>query len=111
MGAVLLAAIIILALGLSMQGALSHSFYPWECCHDQDCWPTGADAAGLIREPDPIFTRGGWRLHDGTIIPFNQTRPSPDERFHVCRYGGAASGAVIRPAEKMPCLWVPQGGV
>jgi len=100
---VLLAAIFMIAASIGQ--ALSHSFYPWECCHDRDCWMTGETG----REPDPKFTREGWLLSDGTLIPFNAARPSPDGRFHVCRYGGTDKGSVIRPHDKPPCLWVPQG--
>jgi hypothetical protein len=25
----------------SSESAKAHSFYPYECCHDQDCWPMG----------------------------------------------------------------------
>lgn len=85
--------------------ALAHSFYPWECCHDQDCWPTGEPG----REPDPTFTPRGWKLFDGTIVPFNQARPSPDGKFHVCRRGGQANGDLIVPDGKPPCLWAPMG--
>lgn len=96
----------VIAIGIAaLTRAQAHSFYPWECCHDEDCWQMGAGG----REPDPEFTRDGWRLSDGTIVPFSAARPSPDGRFHVCRQGGAASGAVIRPSGAPVCLWVPQG--
>jgi hypothetical protein len=85
--------------------ARAHSFYPWECCSSQDCWPMGLDADA--REPDPVETRAGWRLADGIVIPFALTRKSPDGRFHVCRRGGAADGAVIQPSERPICLWAP----
>ncbi len=85
--------------------AQAHSFYPFECCHDQDCWPMGKGE----REPDPVLTPQGWRLFDGETIAFSETRPSPDGRFHVCRKAGAAEGAVIRASGK-PCLWVPPQG-
>ena len=85
--------------------ALAHSFYPWECCSNTDCWPTGADG----REPDPVFTPRGWKLADGVIVPFDQARPSPDGKFHVCRRGGQADGALIVPDKKLPCLWAPEG--
>ncbi len=63
------------------------------------------------REPEPVATEGGWRLFDGTVIPYANARPSPDGRFHVCRRGGAANGAVIVPGSQKnpqpPCLWAP----
>lgn len=83
----------------------AHSFYPYECCSDTDCWPTGE--AG--REPDPVFTPRGWKLADGVVVPFDRARPSPDGRFHVCRRGGQAEGAVIVPTAKPPCVWAPMG--
>lgn len=85
--------------------ARAHSFYPWECCHDRDCWPMGLDADA--REPEPVETAAGWRLHDGVVIPFSETRPSPDGRFHVCRGGGRLEGPVIAPSGRKPCLWAP----
>lgn len=95
----------LVALVVLLPGAArAHSFYPWECCHDQDCWPTGVEPA---REPDPVYTAGGWRLVDGTVVPFRETRVSPDGRFHVCRQGGHSDGALIRPATAKPCLWAP----
>lgn len=106
LGFALIVAFVLALFGLVMSGhARAHSFYPYECCHDQDCWMMGAGQ----REPDPEFTRDGWRLSDGTLVPFQAARPSPDGRFHVCRQGGAASGAVIRPSGAPVCLWVPQG--
>ena len=103
--AVAAAAIVIAAL---LGPARAHSFYPRECCSDRDCWPMGLDADA--REPDPVATAAGWRLVDGTIIPFAAARPSPDGRFHVCRQGGSAEGRVIAPAGRPICLWAPSPG-
>lgn len=97
-----------LAILWSVSPACAHSFYPYECCSDRDCWPTGAGADA--REPDPVAGPGGWRLFDGTIVPYAATRPSPDGRFHVCRSGGALKGALIAPGGRPPCLWVPPNG-
>lgn len=95
-----------LALMFAARPVRAHSFYPHECCHDRDCWPMG-DAADA-REPEPVASPQGWRLHDGEVVPYAAARPSPDGRFHVCRQGGAAQGPVIRPAARPPCLFVPQ---
>jgi hypothetical protein len=101
---------LVLAAFFGSRAAFAHSFYPWECCSSTDCWMTGTrDDGQAMVEPDPQPTRDGWLLYDGTLIPFANARPSPDGRFHVCRQGGAASGAVIRPSGTAPCLWVPQG--
>ena len=65
----------------------------------------GVDADA--REPEPAPTAAGWRLHDGIVIPFSETRPSPDGRFHVCRERGRLLGPVIAPPGRKPCLWAP----
>ena len=80
--------------------------YPWECCSATDCRETGAGGS----EPDPVPSPGGWKLADGTVVPFHLARSSPDGRFHVCRRGGQPKGPVIRPHERPACLWVPSEG-
>ena len=80
--------------------------YPWECCSSMDCWEAGTGRP----EPDPIPSPGGWKLSDGTVVPFHLARPSPDGRFYVCRRGGQRTGTVIRPYERPACLWVPTDG-
>ena len=88
--------------------ARAHSFYPWECCHDQDCWPMGPDADA--REPEPRVAPGGYLTFDGIFIPQSAARPSPDGRFHICRRGGARDGVLIEPSTGRPCLWAPVPG-
>ncbi|MDP3408207.1 hypothetical protein [Bosea sp. (in: a-proteobacteria)] len=105
-----LVAILVMAAALViwLSPARAHEFYPWECCSDRDCWPTGTGRDA--REPDPVAGPGGWRLSDGTIVPYAAARPSPDGRFHVCRSGGSLSGALIVPGGRPPCIWVPPSG-
>jgi hypothetical protein len=91
---------------LTLQLVRAHSFYPWECCSDQDCWPMGTEADA--REPEPRATAQGWALADGSIVAYAAARPSPDGRFHVCRHGGRAEGGVIRPDGKPTCFFAPQ---
>jgi hypothetical protein len=105
-GPAIMAGLALILLASFTVRALSHSFYPWECCHDQDCWPMGAGADA--KEPEPVVTPAGWRLHDGAVVAFAATRPSPDGRFYVCRQQGASTGAVIRPEGRPVCLFVPQ---
>lgn len=99
-------ALILLLAFCSGEPARAHSFYPWECCHDQDCWAAGPGE----REPAPRLVGNGWQLADGTVVPFEATRQSPDGRFHVCRRNGDPKGALITPHGKPPCPWVPEGG-
>ncbi|MCA0425642.1 MAG: hypothetical protein LCH61_20430 [Proteobacteria bacterium] len=94
---------VIAAILLLTTRARAHEWYPIECCSDRDCWIAGDGGA----EPEPRATPSGWVLHDGTLVPYHEARPSPDGRFHVCRHGGSVQGAVIRAGRV--CLWAPQG--
>ena len=80
--------------------------YPRECCGAADCWEAGTGRP----EPDPVPSLSGWRLSDGTVVPFYLARPSPDGRFHLCRWGGDPAGALVEPSERPACLWVPTEG-
>jgi hypothetical protein len=91
---------------LAMSPAKAHSWFPWSCCSNLDCFEIGEGKA----EPAPTAGPGGWRLYDGTVIPFAEARPSPDGKFYVCRKQGKSDGEVIHPAGEKPCLWVPQMG-
>ena len=68
------------ALALSTP-ALAHDWYPWECCHDQDC-----DRISMTRLE---ATSEGWRVPTGEIIPYGDTRirktPPDQEGAHWCR--------------------------
>jgi hypothetical protein len=99
------------ALGLALLVCASapagaHSWYPYDCCSDRDCWPMGVDSDA--REPDPAIVPGGYRLRDGTFVAEAETRPSRDGRFHICRESGRANGGVIAPIDKPVCLFVPK---
>lgn len=80
--------------------ALAHSWYPWECCSNRDCYPVAVEnvrAGG-----------GGWTLEDGTFVAYSEARASPDDRFHVCRREDG-KGALIRIQKKPACFWAPMG--
>lgn len=103
----------ILALALCLAAFLpggglvhAHSWYPYDCCSDQDCWPMGQDVDA--REPDPRIVPGGYVTYDGYFIPEGATRASLDGRFHICRRGGTLTGSVIAPSQKPFCLFVPR---
>ena len=91
---------------VSCTAARAHEWYPLACCNQADCCETGEGK----REPDPVYTPQGWQLHDGVIVPFNKARVSPDGRFHVCRYGGKPTSALIAPTNEPPCVWAPGFG-
>jgi hypothetical protein len=95
-----------LALLSLVSGASAHSWYPYACCSDRDCWPMGDDTDA--REPDPRVVPGGYLTHDGIFVAERDTRPSRDGRFHICRQGGSRDGKVITPPQERPCLFVPR---
>ena len=102
-------AVIVVFFALFAGVALAHSWYPYDCCSDRDCWPMGEDSDA--REPDPVAVPGGYRTHDGLFVAERDTRVSRDGRFHVCRYGGALNGSVITPSQRPVCLFVPSRGM
>ena len=77
--------------------ALAHSWYPRECCHDNDCLPVPcADLS--FHDKDVV-----WRKHlyfTGPMI-----RESKDGNCHVCVEGGLT--ADIIPYLPL-CVFVPQ---
>ena len=87
----------------------SHSWYPYDCCSDSDCWPMGEDSDA--KEPDPSIVPGGYRLTDGTFVAEQNTRKSRDGRYHICRQYGKLNGALIKPSDKPVCLFVPDRGM
>lgn len=98
------------ALGLALlvcacAPAGAHSWYPYDCCSDRDCWPMGADSDA--REPDPAIVPGGYRTRDGIFVAERDAHPSKDGRFHVCRYGGTKEAGIITTRQGI-CLFVPQ---
>lgn len=73
--------ILVLVPGLAfspLQG-LGHSWYPHDCCHDQDCRP--ADSVNKDH-------RGDWSVQVSGIriwVPKHfDIRASPDDRAHIC---------------------------
>lgn len=72
--------------------AFSHSFYPRDCCSDADCKPIDAKRVQI--------TPAGYMVDGRTVIPYSQTRWSPDEHYHAC-FPPAMLGNV-------GCFWAPQ---
>ncbi|MCA0401065.1 MAG: hypothetical protein LCH38_09645 [Proteobacteria bacterium] len=80
--------------------ALAHSWYPYECCSDNDCFPVAVE--NVKNAP------GGWVLEDGTFIRYQEARASPDGKYHVCRHNNG-KGALISVYGKAACFWAPMG--
>jgi hypothetical protein len=81
--------------------AFAHSWYPFECCSERDCFPVAVE--------DVRVTPAGYTLTDDTVIAYSETRPSPDGKFHVCRRQDG-KGALIRLHNKPACFWAPVVG-
>lgn len=85
----------------------AHSWYPWECCSDRDCWPMGDDADA--KEPEPKIVPGGYLTHDGIFVSEKHVRQSRDGRYHICRHQGNPKNGMITK-ETGACLFVPSSG-
>lgn len=80
--------------------AAAHSWYPYECCSEKDCFPVSISEVKI--------SPAGYTLADGTLIEFREARASPDEKFHVCRRQDG-KGPLIRMHQKPACFWAPMG--
>jgi hypothetical protein len=58
---------------------LAHSWYPLECCSEQDCRELDETRGETVTE-----TPAGWQLWDGRIVVRQRARLSPDKKFHLC---------------------------
>lgn len=70
----------------------THSFYDPVCCSDNDCAPIASQR---------VTERGNGYAVDGTAIPQNLLRQSPDGQYHLCQPKGGA----------VRCLYVIPRGV
>ena len=94
--------VLLLTVGVTWPAG-AHSWYPHECCSNQDC--VAADAV----ETDG---RGGRTVLVGQLqIPIphgTMPRPSPDGRVHVCFQSWAADQYGL-PTFALICLFLPAG--
>jgi len=74
--------------------AVSHSWYPFQCCSDRDCYPLEEEDGKTATQ-----TADGWRLWDGRIVARGITKLSPDGQFHICE----------SPAKAIFCFVAPPG--
>lgn len=79
--------------------ALSHDWYPTECCSATDCAPLPVDKIK--------FTSEGWTLPNGEFIAKGNERQSKDCSFHWCRYNEDPKTKVIWPTGRKQCFFVP----
>jgi hypothetical protein len=70
-------AVIIIAALVAAVPALAHSWYPWACCGDMDCFPVACDQL--------VQTVSGWLyVPTGNLFKPEQVQPSQDHHCHVC---------------------------
>lgn len=67
----------IVAVFLCAVGASAHSWYPPECCSDQDCFP--------LKSEDVKATPDGYQLATGEFVPTAKAKPGRDDQYHVCK--------------------------
>jgi hypothetical protein len=85
-------------MGLCIMVALPHSFYPHECCHDQDCAPvekvellSGPAMASMLAPSGLPSATLVTTKHGSVVIPQGfPRRQSPDGRAHACMRRGAS---------------------
>jgi hypothetical protein len=85
-----------LFVGITCSLALAHSWYPIECCHNQDC--VVADGISTNGSGETIVTVGDLNIR---VPPSFTPRPSPDNHVHICFTLDASRSAVVR------CLFLP----
>lgn len=93
---------------LSTSNVSAHSWYPYECCSDNDCQKV---AVNTVKEKDGGFEviiypgqhkmSKNWTEPMVYHVPYKDARASEDQDFHVC----------LNAAKVLLCLFVPIGGV
>jgi hypothetical protein len=91
---------LLLAATAAPTGSQAHSWYPWECCSENDCAP-------IVLNETPREEKGGFTLIDGRHISYKEVRPSPDGKWHLCE-----TKAERHPRDRrILCVYAPIGGV
>ena len=69
--------LLIVATLLAVVPALAHSWYPFACCGNIDCFPVACDQL--------VETVSGWLyIPTGSLFKREQVQPSQDWQCHVC---------------------------
>lgn len=68
-----------------------HSWYPIECCSDNDCRPVPCDE--LQEQAD-----GSVKYRDSLVFSKNQVKVSQDSNCHVCHIGDKTYCVFIVPS-------------
>lgn len=104
-----------LFLGTLCSQVAAHSWYPKDCCNDQDCHPLEVEDVEVTSEGYVI--RDPLHAHRVYFVPHGKERDSPDGKYHVCilptdktddPFDEYILGQLWNPPQ--PCFWVPKGG-
>lgn len=98
-GAEMIRALVILVLLGLIVPALSHSFYPKECCSDTDCAPLDASRVQV--------TPSGYVIDGTETVPFSKALFSPDEHYHACWPRVCLAWTCSR-GSKLGCFFAPR---
>ena len=92
-GGLLTVALLLAAVCAEMSRATAHSWYPKDCCSDQDC--ISADEVSVDANGSVTVFVGSLRI----VVPRDlRVRSSPDGRSHVCfRTVTSEEGSFISP--------------
>ena len=94
--AVFLLTMLLIFLGTSKVSA--HSWYPYECCSDQDCAPATVEI--LSQHEIKLTNKFGSIIIDPTKT---KARPSQDEHYHACLRSNGNGGLTL-------LCWFAPGG-
>lgn len=83
--------------------AFGHSWYPADCCHEQDCAEVLSSTSSWIGAPGNALVPPEWvvttKFGSGVVPADIKRRPSPDGRAHACIVAG-----------KVICIFLPTEG-
>lgn len=69
--------------------ALSHDFYPIDCCSNRDCEPLSGSRVRVLA--------WGYVVDGRFTVPSHEARRSPDGRYHGC----------FPKSGELRCFWAP----
>jgi hypothetical protein len=78
----------------------AHSWYDAYCCNDKDCFPIDSGTVRVVAE-GYMVKLGGQEIYDS----HNETRPSGDDKFHICLIPPSVGMLTVR------CFYAPPMGV
>jgi len=96
---------IIAVMGLALLAAVharAHSWYPVECCHQQDCAEV-TEVSFVAADPEKMPLMVVTTVHGtATVAPTAKRYPSKDARMHACLTLG-------KNIKDVRCLFLPPG--